>query len=75
MGDLLPDSKREFRFTIGELIAGMQRELAYRDRVYGRLVADKKKTQAEADKGMALVRAVIEQLQTQPLDKVVKVPA
>lgn len=75
MSDLFPSATKEYRFTIAELVMGMQRELDYRERVYARLVQERKKTQAEADKGKALVRAVIETLQTFPADKIVRVAA
>lgn len=75
MSDLFPAAAKEYRFTIADLVMGMQRELDYRERVYARLVQERKKTQAEADKGKALVRAVIETLQTFPADKIVRVAA
>lgn len=39
MTDLLPNAPREYRFTVAEIIASMQRELAFRHRVYERQYA------------------------------------
>jgi hypothetical protein len=75
MSDLLPNAPREFRFAVGDLILGMQRELQFRHRVYERRVADKKMTKAQSDREIALVHAVIAMAQTLPIDRVFTVPA
>lgn len=75
MTDLLPNAPREFRFTVAEIVASMQRELSYRTRVYERRVADKKMSQAEADKQIAFTHAWIAIAQTLPMDRVFVVPA
>lgn len=52
MPDLFPP-------TLSEQIACVQRELSYRDRVYGRLVFAGKMTRARADREIELMRAVL----------------
>jgi len=46
-----------------EQIAEVRREIAMREAVYPGLVERKKLTQARADKQLAVMRAVLEQLQ------------
>lgn len=75
MADLLPDSKREYRFTVADIIQSMHRELDYRVRVFDRRVSDRKMTRAEADRQIALTHAWIAMAQTFPLDRVFTVPA
>lgn len=72
MPDLFPDSEMVFR--IEELIGEMNRELEMRHQVYGRRVGAGSMTQKDADRKIALARAVIAQLQKAPVGTLVKVP-
>ena len=47
-----------FPITRGEMLAESEREVALRKRVYPRWVADKKLTQAKADRQIAVMEAV-----------------
>jgi hypothetical protein len=58
MSDLFPP-------TIPELIAEVEREIAARERVYPRLVAEGKSTRKKADRQMSLMRAVLANLRAQ----------
>lgn len=75
MADLLPDAPREYRFVVADLINGMQRELAFRHRVFERRVENKQMSQAEANREIALIHAVIAMAQTFPMDRAFTVPA
>lgn len=55
MGDLFPDAT----IPLAAQVAEVERELRQRERVYPRLVADKRMTQAAADRQTAVMRAVL----------------
>jgi hypothetical protein len=48
----------ERRFTAGEKLAAVERELGYRRRVYSRRVADRTMTQTLADEQIAVFEAI-----------------
>jgi hypothetical protein len=56
-------------FTIDELVACARRELGQRKRVYQRLVAIGKMDQAEAEREIALMRAIRDNLEDQQQPK------
>jgi uncharacterized membrane protein len=56
---------KKTEFTIDELVACARREVAQRHRVYGRLVAFEKMTQEEAEREIALMKAIRENLEDQ----------
>lgn len=51
--------------TIPELIAEVRRVIAAREHVYPRLVAEGKSTREKTDKQLALMRAVLANLESQ----------
>lgn len=59
---MAPASSPMFEVTIEEMLACVERELAFRARVYPRWVAQKKLTQATADEEMRRMDAVREAL-------------
>lgn len=75
MTDLLPDAPREYRFSVQELILQVQRELAYRERVYGRLVSEHRMKHKDRERGFAMCHAWIKALQMLPPTTLVIVPA
>jgi hypothetical protein len=46
-----------FAPTLDEVIASVEREIRYRERVYPRLVFNRKMTQAKADREIEMMRA------------------
>jgi hypothetical protein len=56
-------------FSINELCACARRELGQRKRVYSRLVADGKMKQADADREIALMEAIRDNLEAQQQPK------
>lgn len=57
MGDLFPDAPPQV--SLARQLEAVEREIKQRARVYPRLVADKKMTQAFADEETAAMRAVL----------------
>lgn len=55
MPDLFPPS-------LSEMIAAVEREIRYRERVYPRLVFNRKMIQAKADREIEIMRAVLAKL-------------
>lgn len=53
------------QFLLDELIDGVQREVRYRERVYGRLVSEGRMKQPTADYQLALMSAVLAYLEAQ----------
>ena len=56
-------------FTINDLVACARRELGQRRRVYARLVAAGKMSQETADREIALMAAILDNLETQQSPK------
>lgn len=75
MTGLFPDAPREYQFTGDELALEANRELAMRVEVYGRRVSDGKMTRKDADRKIAMQKALIEIVQKHALGKTFKVPA
>jgi hypothetical protein len=57
------------QFPIDELVRCVRRELGQRRRVYRRLVANGKLSQEEADREIALMQAIRENLESQQQPK------
>lgn len=75
MTGLFPDAPREYQFTGDELALEANRELAMRVEVYGRRVSDGKMTRRDADRKIAMQKALIEIVQKHALGKTFRVPA
>ena len=58
MSDLFPP-------TLQDMITEVEREIAARENIYPRLVADGRATQEKVDRQMARMRAVLANLRTQ----------
>ena len=54
----------EHHFTTADLVGCVQRELRMREQVYGRRVAELKMTPTKAGLEIAMMRAVLERLET-----------
>lgn len=59
MADLFP-------ITISDQIREVEREIAFRIRVYARMVSDGRLTQEKADRQLAVMRAVLGTLESAP---------
>ena len=75
MSDMFPEAPKEYRFTGDELALEMNRELAMREHVYPNRIAAGKMSKADADRKIAMAKAVIEILQKNALGKKFTVPA
>ena len=75
MSDLLPNAPREYRFSGDELSIEANRELQMRIEVYGRRVDEGRMTRRDADRKIAMQKALIEIVQKHALGKSFTVPA
>jgi uncharacterized membrane protein len=57
--------RKETEFTIDDLVACARREVAQRHKVYARLVAFEKMTPEQAEREIALMKAIRENLEDQ----------
>lgn len=62
--DLLPPLTEPIPVTIEDQVKCVEREISMRERVYPRWVADKKLTQATADRELAGMKAVLRTLKS-----------